>query len=104
MIPVRTLRIAAGAEAVSLAALLGNLLSTHTQAITALVGPLHGTAYLVVIAATWMTPPAASSGARWRALIPGVGGLLALQQIRNRARTQRAAGRRPSAAGLRLLP
>ncbi|MEV0374473.1 hypothetical protein AB0I10_32590 [Streptomyces sp. NPDC050636] len=87
MIPVRTLRISAGAEAISLAALLLNLLTTHTQAIATLLGPLHGTAYLVAIAATWMVPPAASSGARWHALIPGVGGLLALRRIRNRART-----------------
>jgi hypothetical protein len=85
VIPVRTLRIAAAAEAASLAILLGNLLSAHTQAVTALLGPLHGTAYLVVIAATSMIPPAASPGARWRALIPGVGGLLALRRIRNRA-------------------
>ncbi|MGP3999805.1 DUF3817 domain-containing protein [Streptomyces sp. 8N706] len=70
MIPVRTLRIAAGAEAVSLAILLGNLLSTHTQAIAALLGPLRGTAYLVVIAATWMIPSVTPPGARWRVLIP----------------------------------
>lgn len=90
MIPLRTLRIAAGVEAASFAVLLGNLLTTHTQAITTLVGPLHGTAYLVAIAATSMAPSAAPSaaptGARWRAAIPGVGGLLALRRIRNRSR------------------
>nr|WP_107393281.1 hypothetical protein [Streptomyces agglomeratus] len=75
------LRIAAGAETASFAVLLGNLLTTHTQAITTLVGPLHGTAYLVVIAATSMAPSAASTGARWRSAIPGVGGLLALRRI-----------------------
>ncbi|MFC9243820.1 hypothetical protein ACFT7S_07130 [Streptomyces sp. NPDC057136] len=89
MIPVRTLRFAAGIEALSLAALLGNLLSTHTPAISQLLGPLHGTAYLVVIAATSMIPPTLSSGARGRALIPGFGGLLALRQIRNCARASR---------------
>lgn len=83
---MRTLRIAAGAEAASFAVLLGNLLTTHTQAITTLVGPLHGTAYLVAIAAASMAPSAASTGARWRAAIPGVGGLLALRQIRNPSR------------------
>ncbi|MCX4820463.1 hypothetical protein OG883_11205 [Streptomyces sp. NBC_01142] len=86
MITVRTLRIAAGAEAASFAVLLGNLLTTHTQAITTLVGPLHGTAYLVVIAVTALASSAASQGARWRAAIPGVGGLLALRRIRNRSR------------------
>jgi hypothetical protein len=85
VIPVRTLRIAAGAEAVTLVVLLGNLLSTHAQAITTLLGPLHGTAYLVVIAATSTIPAATAPGARWRALIPGIGGLLAVRRIRNRA-------------------
>lgn len=83
---MRTLRIAAGAEAASFAVLLGNLLTTHAQAITTLVGPLHGTAYLVVIAVTFLASSAASPGARWRAAIPGVGGLLALRRIRNRSR------------------
>lgn len=81
------LRIAAGAEAVSLVVLLANLFTVHTQAITSLIGPLHGTAYLVVIAATWLTPAPASSGARWRAVIPGVGGMLALRRIRRISRT-----------------
>ncbi|MFD3655661.1 hypothetical protein [Streptomyces sp. NPDC058620] len=89
MIPVRALRLAAGAEALSLAALLGNLLSTHSPVISQLLGPLHGTAYLVVIAATFMIPAPVASGARWRALLPGVGGLLALRQIRSRARASR---------------
>ncbi|GHB33341.1 hypothetical protein [Streptomyces chryseus] len=81
---MRTLRIAAGVEAASLVALLGNLLTTHTPAVSALVGPLHGTAYLVVIATAWPVPAAAPSGARWLAVIPGVGGLLALRRIRDR--------------------
>ncbi|WSJ90965.1 hypothetical protein OG430_07055 [Streptomyces sp. NBC_01304] len=78
---MRTLRIAAHVEAVSLLALLANLLTAHVQAISSLCGPLHGSAYLVVIATTWMIPAGASSGARWRALIPGAGGLLALRRI-----------------------
>ncbi|MFG2196965.1 hypothetical protein [Streptomyces sp. NPDC048639] len=86
---MRTLRIAAGAEAASFAVLLGNLLTTHTQAITTLVGPLHGTAYLVVIAVASTAPSAASPGVLWRAAIPGVGGLLALRRIRNRPRRSR---------------
>ncbi|MFD7239853.1 hypothetical protein ACFWAT_31665 [Streptomyces syringium] len=86
---MRMLRIAAGAEAASFAVLLGNLLTTHTQAITTLVGPLHGTAYLVVIAAASMVPSAAAPGARWRAAVPGAGGLLALRRIRNGSRGSR---------------
>ncbi|MEU4269258.1 hypothetical protein [Streptomyces sp. NPDC026092] len=74
---MRTLRIAAAVEAASLVALLANLLTTHTPAIASLVGPLHGTAYLVTIAAAWPAP-----GTRWLAVIPGVGGLLALRRLK----------------------
>jgi hypothetical protein len=53
---VRALRIAAGVEAVSLLALLVNVATVHTDVITSLGGPVHGTAYLAVIACTWLTP------------------------------------------------
>lgn len=86
---MRVLRIAAGVEAASLVALLANLVSSHAEAITTLVGPLHGMAYLVVIVATVSAPTAASSGARWRATIPGIGGLLALRQICGRSPAKR---------------
>ncbi|QEV18550.1 hypothetical protein [Streptomyces alboniger] len=82
---MRALRLAATAEALSLALLLGNLLTVHAPALSALLGPLHGTAYLVVIAATWTVPSAGAPGARWRALVPGAGGLLALRRIEARA-------------------
>lgn len=84
---MRALRIAAATEALSLAVLLANLLTVHTRPITALVGPVHGTAYLVVIATTLLVP-AASTSAKWCALVPGVGGVLALRRIG--ARTGRA--------------
>jgi hypothetical protein len=80
------LRIAAGVEAVSLMVLMINLFTTHITAISSLIGPLHGTAYLAVITATLLTRPPASSGARWRAAIPAIGGLLALWQLRDRSR------------------
>ncbi|MEU5022782.1 hypothetical protein [Streptomyces milbemycinicus] len=81
---MRTLRIAAAVEAISLAALLINLATIHTKAITALGGPVHGMAYLATIACTWMSPtatPTAASTARWLAAIPGIGGLLVLRRI-----------------------
>ncbi|MEU0371961.1 hypothetical protein ABZ070_17190 [Streptomyces sp. NPDC006283] len=87
MSAVRTLRFAAAVEAASLVVLLGNLFTTHTPAVSSLVGPLHGTAYLVVIAATATAPSAAASGARRHALVPGVGGVLALRRMRSRTRT-----------------
>ncbi|MEU9994131.1 hypothetical protein ACGFYP_29240 [Streptomyces sp. NPDC048370] len=83
---MRTLRIAAGVEAASLVALLVNLLTTHTPAVSTLVGPLHGTAYLVTIAAAWPAPGAAATGARWLSVIPGVGGLLALRRLQGGSR------------------
>jgi hypothetical protein len=83
---VRTLRIATVIETVSLMVLLINLFTIHIKAIASLVGPLHGTAYLAVIVATLLAPATASSGARWRAAIPGIGGLLALWQLRDGSR------------------
>ncbi|MDR8411357.1 hypothetical protein MTP10_21815 [Nonomuraea sp. 3-1Str] len=81
---LRVLRLASGVEALSLATLLVNLLTVHAKAITTFGGPLHGMSYLVVIGAVWMAPAAAGSGARWRAVVPGVGGLLALRRLRGR--------------------
>lgn len=83
MSPARTLRplrIASGAEAASLVLLLANLATVHARPLSALLGPLHGTAYLAVIALTWLLPPPLPPGVRWRALVPGVGGLLVLRR------------------------
>lgn len=81
MIAVRTLRIAAVVEAASLVLLLANLLTVHARPLSSLLGPLHGTAYLAAIASTWMLPSASTAGARWRAIVPGVGGLLVLRRV-----------------------
>ncbi|MEV6039522.1 hypothetical protein AB0L65_50940 [Nonomuraea sp. NPDC052116] len=78
---MRLLRIAAAVEAASLVLLLGNLLTVHAKVITTFCGPLHGTAYLAVIAATWTVQPAA----RLLAFVPGIGGLLVLRTARARA-------------------
>lgn len=80
---LRTLRLAAAVEMVSLVILLGNLLTTHTRAVAALVGPLHGMAYLVIVVTALLTSAALPSGVRWRAVIPGVGGLLVVRRMRN---------------------
>jgi hypothetical protein len=78
---VRALRIAAGVELVSLAVLLVNLVTVHAKPVTSLTGPVHGTAYLVVVALTALLPDV-STGVRWRSVVPGVGGLLVLRRIR----------------------
>ncbi|MFF6786275.1 hypothetical protein [Streptomyces sp. NPDC012510] len=78
---MRTLRIAAAVEAFSLVVLLINVFTIHAEPITSLGGPAHGMAYLVAIAMTWAVPAAAGTGARWLALIPGIGAMLALRSI-----------------------
>ncbi|WP_221349885.1 DUF3817 domain-containing protein [Streptomyces beigongshangae] len=88
---MRTLRAAAAVEAASLLILSVNLFTTHTRAITSLGGPVHGTAYLVVVAATFSaTVKGASAGARRRSFVPGVGGVLALQRLRRHPEAVRA--------------
>ena len=77
---LRHLRIAAHVELISLAILLANLATAHLQPISSLIGPAHGCAYLFVVGATWNLKRAAAT-AKATALIPGIGGLLALRQL-----------------------
>jgi len=74
------LRVAAVVEAATLVALLLNLVTVHWRPLTALGGPLHGTAYLAVIAVVLLLP-GASPRAALRALVPGIGGWLALRAL-----------------------
>jgi hypothetical protein len=76
---VPLLRIGARVEAVSLLVLLLNLATVHIAWIATLVGPLHGCAYLLVIGATLQGTR--NTRARWLAVVPGVGGLLAERKI-----------------------
>ncbi|WP_209446384.1 hypothetical protein [Streptomyces sp. MZ04] len=87
---MRTLRIAAAVEAASLVVLLLNVFTVHADPITSLGGPTHGTAYLVAIAMTWAIPAAAGTSARWLALIPGIGAMLALRRLGADARGRRS--------------
>ncbi|WP_063784336.1 hypothetical protein, partial [Streptomyces sp. SBT349] len=75
------LRAAAAVEAASLAVLLLNLATLHAETVSSVTGPVHGAAYLAVIAAVVMDEHAPRA-ARWRACLPGVGGLLALRTPR----------------------
>jgi hypothetical protein len=88
----RPLRIAARAEAVTLALLLLDVATVHAPQVSALLGPVHGCAYLFVIAAT-VREPAADRTAKALTLLPGVGGLLALRRL-----TARPAERGPAAS------
>ncbi|WP_308315933.1 hypothetical protein [Streptomyces sp. CC228A] len=69
-------------EAASLLALLLNLATVHAGPVTSLGGPVHGAAYLAVIALTFAAGPRATPAARWCSLVPGAGGLLVLRLLR----------------------
>ncbi len=78
---LRALRWAAVIEAGSLVVLLVNRFTVHAEAVTSLTGPLHGAAYLIVIALAFLLPDAPRA-ARWSAAVPGIGGLLVLRLAR----------------------
>ncbi|POM25444.1 hypothetical protein BTM25_40910 [Actinomadura rubteroloni] len=77
--PLRHLRIAAQAELVSLIVLLANVFTVHLKPISSVMGPTHGCAYLFVVIATWRLKPAPAVNIV--ALIPGIGGQLALRLL-----------------------
>lgn len=84
---VRWLRIAGIVEVATLLALLTNRFTVHWDVLTSSFGPLHGTAYLAVIALALLVP-GLPRAARWWAVVPGVGGLLAVRAA-NRAVAER---------------
>ena len=76
----RTLGIASRVEFISLIVLFSNLFTAHVKAISALMGPVHGCAYLFVVGATLRTVQA-DGVARVLAFVPGIGGMLALRRV-----------------------
>jgi len=76
----RPLRIAAALEPISLAILLLNLAFGNAQPVAAAVGPIHGCLYLFVIIAT-AREPRTTPRITALAVVPGVGGLLALRGL-----------------------
>ncbi|WP_314173719.1 DUF3817 domain-containing protein [Streptomyces winkii] len=83
----RHLRFAARTELISLIVMLANLFTVHLKPVSSLTGPTHGCAYLFVVIATWRLGQATTT-AKVLALVPGIGGLLALRQL-DRADTTR---------------
>ncbi|MFE3496435.1 DUF3817 domain-containing protein [Streptomyces sp. NPDC059169] len=75
----RHLRIAAHAELITLIVMLANVFTIHLKPISSVMGPTHGCAYLFVVIATWRLKPAPA--VTIAALVPGVGGLLALRLL-----------------------
>ncbi|MFJ9930125.1 MULTISPECIES: DUF3817 domain-containing protein [Streptomyces] len=78
--PPRHVRVAAHAELISLIVMLANLFTVHLKPVSSLMGPTHGCAYLFVVIATWRLE-AATTAARFLAVVPGAGGLLALRLL-----------------------
>lgn len=76
----RPLRTSATIELVSLVVLLANIAIGNASEIAALFGPVHGVAWLFGVLATWRDPQR-GTGATLRALVPGIGGLLALRTL-----------------------
>ncbi|WP_430334265.1 hypothetical protein [Rhodococcus sp. ACT016] len=81
---LRYLRIAAHVELASLIVMLVNLATLHLKPISSLLGPTHGVAYLAVFVLVWRCGRA-TAGIRCAALVPGVGGLVALRLLERRA-------------------
>ncbi len=105
--PSRLLRVSARIELLSLAVLLANLATVHQQALAALLGPLHGCAYLIAVISTATATATATAGERGPArdrtptllaLIPGIGGMLALRRLAAAPRTAHAPRAAPPGA------
>ncbi|MFE4450617.1 DUF3817 domain-containing protein [Streptomyces sp. NPDC056796] len=86
--PLRLLRVAAHTELVSLVIMLANLATAHLRPVSSLMGPTHGCAYLFAVVATWRLAPATTT-TKAIAVLPGVGGLLALRRLRSAGVTDR---------------
>ena len=77
---VTALRLTVVVESLTIAVLLLNLATAHVDWVASIVGPLHGTAYLAVIALV-LSIPGSSRRARWLAVVPVAGGWLALREL-----------------------
>ncbi|MFE1775816.1 DUF3817 domain-containing protein [Streptomyces sp. NPDC059008] len=78
--PHRALRIAAGVELATLVVMLANLATAHLPALSSLVGPTHGCAYLFTVVAVARTPRRTPPTIAL-SLLPGIGGCLALRRL-----------------------
>jgi hypothetical protein len=80
------LKIAAAVELASLVVLFVNLATVHWPAVSSMVGPTHGCAYLFVIVLTFRQTTTTMT--RLTAWIPGIGGLLVLRQLAPRSNSE----------------
>jgi hypothetical protein len=78
---ITALRLTVLVESLTIAVLLANLATVHADPVAGIVGPVHGTAYLGVVALV-LAIPGSSRKARWLAVVPVAGGWLALRELR----------------------
>ncbi|MER6519829.1 DUF3817 domain-containing protein [Streptomyces sp. NPDC001553] len=78
--PGGLLRTAAGIELGSFIVLLVNLATVHLASISSLAGPVHGCAYLFTLVAV-ARDPRRTPQTTALALLPGIGGVLALRGL-----------------------
>lgn len=78
---LRTLALLSVLELLSVAALLMNLATLHLRPVTELLGPAHG-AFFLGVAVTALLTRALLPRTRWMALIPVLGGVLTLVNVR----------------------
>ena len=82
---LRWMTAASLVETVSLVVLLANLATVHLPQVAAVLGPVHGFAYLATIATAFLVP--LDTRTRLLTLVPGIGGLLALARTRRSPET-----------------
>lgn len=73
-------------ELLTLAALLGNRFTVDADGWSAVLGPVHGVSYLLLVLLA-LAARRAAPRARLAALVPGVGGLLSWSMTRRRSPT-----------------
>jgi hypothetical protein len=78
---LRALAIFSLLELASIAILLLNLTTLHLRPVTAALGPTHGALYLAVVV-TALLGRGLMTRTRWMALIPVLGGVLTLVNVR----------------------
>lgn len=92
MSPRRVLHVLGLAELTTLTLLLLNLVTVHHRVISGVLGPVHGLAYTATIIAAVLLANGRSQV--WlRAVVPGIGGLLAARAVGSHPAPGRA-GRR----------
>ncbi|MGP3533634.1 ABC transporter ATP-binding protein [Microbacterium sp. RD1] len=91
------MRVVSTLELVSLLAILTNRFTVHIPAVTSTGGPVHGVLYVSTVVFALLLPFPRS--AKWLAVVPGIGGLLALWQAGRVARRERERPLPPRRAG-----